>query len=74
MSLVEILLFLTKSVAVSIFCRKIAMSLCVAIASHIFSAKKNAEFWDYIMFENFNVLLTNDMIIFEQLGPAVLLI
>ena len=43
-------------------------SFCTAKATHIFSAKNFSVSLD----QNFNELLTNDIVSSEQLGPALL--
>ena len=51
-----------------IFCWKNVSSFCTAKATHIFSAKNFSIFAYHDV--NFNELLTNDTVSFEQLGPG----
>ena len=44
-------------------------SFCTAKATHIFSAK-NSSIFAYHSDENFNELVTNGGVSFEQLGPG----
>ena len=52
-----------------IFCWKTEWSFCNGKASHIFSTK-NIGIFQILLFEIFYEPLTNDVVSFEQLGPA----
>ena len=59
-----------KLIALIFFVEKFVRSFCTAKTPHIFSAKNASVFvYMYHMFDTL-IMLTNDIVSFEQLGPV----